>query len=348
MQNIDVKNELKETLLKNIPGAKLVSGGKEILTRCHMCLDSVDLSKRHLYIGLGDDTKPPMYHCFLCQESGIVDGRFLRSLNIYDPNLISLVNSRNDYLSKSYGNQIFKTSIIENINHYCNYNNSETNEIKLNYICNRLGLYLSYSDLNKLKIILSIKDFLRVNNITEYTRYPNIMDELENNFIGFLSADNAFINMRNLYLYDQSNTMVKSRYVNYNIFGRVDNSSRFYVLPTKIDISNPNPIEVHIAEGPFDMLSIALNINKSFNHNIYMSIGGNSYISAIRYLIEKIGLVNMNINLYVDNDVDNRSIYYIINYLKPFNILFRVFRNQYNNEKDFGVPLTQIKAVQII
>ena len=332
----EVKEELKQFLLANVRNAKLASGGREIVGRCHMCLDSPDPNKTHLYISLGDNTKPPMFHCFLCQESGLVDGKFLRSLNIYDPNLISDVNSEISKMSRQVGNQIYNNTVVQ-LNHYCNYNKDELTATKLSYVNNRLGLSLSYKDLNNLKIVLNISDLLRINRITQYTRYPNIMEELDNNFIGFLSADNCYLNMRNLNLFQESEN-VKMRYINYNIFGKADNSARYYIIPTEVDLTSPEPINIHIAEGPFDILSIALNVNNGIGNNIYMAIGGKAYLNAIKYFIEKLGLINVIINIYIDNDIDTRSIYNIINYLSPFRITFRVFRNGFEGEKDFGVP----------
>ena len=43
-------NAYKNFLLNNIPGAKVVSGGKEILCRCRECPDSADPNHAHFYI----------------------------------------------------------------------------------------------------------------------------------------------------------------------------------------------------------------------------------------------------------------------------------------------------------
>ena len=78
-----------------------------------------------------------------------------------------------------------------------------------------------------------------------------------------------------------------------------------------------------------------------------MSLGGNSYLVGIRYFIEHLGMVNMNLNLYIDNDVDIRIIKYTKKYLAPFNVGLRIFRNAYPDEKDFGVPKERIKLQEI-
>ena len=46
---------LKVYLIKE-HNAKIASGGKEIVKKCHICGDSRDPSSRHMYIGLKDGT----------------------------------------------------------------------------------------------------------------------------------------------------------------------------------------------------------------------------------------------------------------------------------------------------
>ena len=91
-------------------------------------------------------------------------------------------------------------------------------------------------------------------NKLEPTRYPNIIDQLDHGFLGFLSYDNAFINMRNLDIVKDIYEGINRRYINYNIFNKYDNTNKFYVIPTNINMEYP--IKLHIAEGPFDALSI--------------------------------------------------------------------------------------------
>ena len=42
---------LKQYLIDNY-NAKVASGGREIIKRCHICGDSRDLSDAHMYIGM--------------------------------------------------------------------------------------------------------------------------------------------------------------------------------------------------------------------------------------------------------------------------------------------------------
>ena len=49
-------NLYKNYLLNSIPGAKVVSGGREILCRCRECPDSTDPNHAHFYISIPYDS----------------------------------------------------------------------------------------------------------------------------------------------------------------------------------------------------------------------------------------------------------------------------------------------------
>ena len=105
-----------------------------------------------------------------------------------------------DYLSTV--SKLPQNKKILNTNSYklrnSNITKCRTSEIKLNYINSRLGLSLNYDELMSKKIVLNLNDLLYSNNINELTRDPNIVRQLDKGFIGFISQDNAFVNMRRL------------------------------------------------------------------------------------------------------------------------------------------------------
>ena len=70
--------EALKVYMKENHNAKIVSGGREILKRCHICGDSRDHTDAHMYIGFKDGVI--LYNCFKCNEKGIVDGKFMRDL----------------------------------------------------------------------------------------------------------------------------------------------------------------------------------------------------------------------------------------------------------------------------
>jgi hypothetical protein len=344
--NAQLSERLKNFLLKKFPDAKLVSGKRQIAMRCRFCGDSrKDKTTTHFYISLGLDNKPPMYHCFKCQESGIVTPKLLKSLVDCSDDIELLLDIKHD------NNDLLRRGIIKKDNHvFHRLNNfiidSRLNKTKLKYINKRLGLNLSYKDLYNDKIVLNLLDLLNYNHINKYNRSIDNMNELSSYFIGFLSMDNGFVNLRNLAKPGVLSKYVDYRYVNYNIFDSLENSRRFYTIPTNCNVLYP--IDIHIAEGPFDILSIFYNLrNANRIQNIYTSAKGKAYANVIKLYIEEYGIINAKIHLYVDNDVSNDELEFSLNKVKGLDYQVFIHRNIYNNEKDFGVALNKIKEYTI-
>ena len=148
--------------------------------------------------------------------------------------------------------------------------------------------------------------------------------------------------MRNLDIVKNIYKGIDMRYVNYNIFGKYDNTKRFYTIPTQIDLLDPRPLQLHIAEGPFDILSIYTNL-RDHDRSIFSSIGGSGYAGLLRIFICELKCPNMEIHIYPDNDVSRDYILDIIDILRPFKYTFYIHRNLYPGEKDFGVSASKIQ-----
>lgn len=327
----------KEFLLSNIPSAKSVSGGREINCRCFYCGDSTNKNKGHFYISIPkSDNELSFFNCFKCPAQGIVTNQTLIEWGIGEPSMMMWLISHNKkalnnpsngkYINKAYKYNIKNTFI----------SNDKLSEYKLSYINNRLGTCLSFEDCLDEKIVLNLNDLLKSNHINELSRHPNIVECLDAGFIGFLSIDNSFVNMRNLEISKLPETIDK-RYVNYNILGQYDNTHRFYTAPVQIDMGNPNPIKIHLAEGPFDILSIKHNLRKVTDNSIYSAIGGNGYLGIIRYFITQMALPNLEVHYYPDSDVLQYKLLNIAELLQPFGYGFYIHRNTYPGQKDFGV-----------
>ena len=337
--------EYANYLLHSIKSAKPASGGTVINCRCFYCPDSKNPNSAHMYISIPqNENQPSLYYCHKCQASGVVTYKTLIEWNIYNENAVNWIIEHNKHCFK--GGRLNK--YLNNNHHIVQIPNiiqNDTNLIKLNYINNRIGTNLSFQELNKLKIVLSLNDFLNINNVTNLTRDPNIINQLDLNFIGFLSIDNAFFNMRRVC---EKGLLIKSidkRYINYKIFNDVFNTSeRFYTIPTTVDLNDPNRIKIHIAEGPFDILSIYKNLRKE-ETGIYSSIAGSNYKGLAMYFLERYKLPYVEFHFYPDNDKagSNNKFKYIANYFKPLGIPIFIHRNTFPGEKDFGVPVNRIK-----
>lgn len=336
--NEDLKNLLMETL----PYANLGSGGKELYTRCMYCGDSTKhANSTHLGINLGYNNTPLYFHCFKCHVKGLITHKVLMDWGIFDQSLYININNYNKNVLSLPQNKKFNDRVVYKLNN--NYiSNNKLSEVKLKYINNRLKLNLTYDDLLQNKIVLNIYDLLNANHITNLTRHENLVSQMNESFLGFISQDNAFINLRNLRPGKVDKSLDK-RYINYNIFGKFNNTERFYTIPTQIDLTYPKPIKLNIAEGPFDILSIYHNIINKEKHTINSAILGSGYINILKHFIINMKLINLEVHVYIDNDVS----YYIINQirelLRVYNMPFYLHRNMMNGEKDFGVSMDRIK-----
>ena len=331
----DFREDLKSYILSTVPDARLVSGGKEIVMRCRFCGDSADLNHRHFYIGLGYDNKPIMFNCFKCGEAGILNPNVLRDIDLIDYSIAEKVVQFNKQSSRDNHNYKLNsdTQIYYMTNNFIR--NSEISHKKREYINTRLGLQLPFNELLKNKIVLNLRDLLDSNHI-RYDIGNKFVNDLDQHFVGFMSEDNNFVIERNV------DSKMDLRYFKYNIHGKVNTDKRYYILPCNIDMTDPRPIEVHIAEGPFDILSIKYNVVNNDAQNLFIAMGGKAYKNILRHIISHMGLFNINIHLYVDADIQDYIIRDVVRYVSPFNMNIYLHRNGYNNEKDYGVPKNHI------
>ncbi len=117
-------------------------------TRCPFCGDSKsNLNTGHLYIKINpDDNSPMVYHCFKCEESGIVDDNLLLALNIGNINLKSNITNLNKTSDRIKGQKFLTDDEIINFN----YKLPEVKDYnKIKYIEDRLGCNLSIEDIEK-------------------------------------------------------------------------------------------------------------------------------------------------------------------------------------------------------
>ena len=331
-------------MIKNFyPNVKIASGGKEVVLRCLKCGDSKNVRHAHLYIKVPQTADEiALYHCKKCNSKGIVDDVFLRQYGCDDPHiLVDVVKHNNDLKKSPKYNMLRSMGIYPLKNTFVSDN--EWNQSKIDYINNRIGSNFTIPHLLSLKIFLNLYDILNQNRL-QGTRHKMITDALNQYFVGFISYDNSYSILRkttDIELYKS----VNKRYINYNIINKFEDTKDFYVIPTKVNIEDPSPVNIHIAEGVFDILSIFYNLNKCNTYqNIYLSSSGKSYSQALNFILGETGIVNYNIHIYPDNDVSDRELeYLILRSIKLLSANIYIHRNGYNNEKDYGVPLSRIK-----
>ncbi len=330
-------------LVSRIPNAKSAGGGKEVQCRCFYCADSRDKrSHGHFYIGIPYSNDIPSYfYCQKCKTTGIVTHQKLIQWGIYDDNIaLDILDHNNTALKTKRGRRYLSRDVYFINNDYVKIDDCSAS--KLRYFNNRLGLDLSYQDLLDKKIVLNLNDVISRNKL-ELTRDYHIVNDLDQYFLGFISLDNAFVNMRRLVNPGTVYKGVDLRYVNYALHQKYDNTERFYTVPKSIDLSSPRRIQLHIAEGPFDIMSIYYNL-RGQSDDIFTSVAGSNYKGIIRYFITTFRLPYLEIHLYPDNDQYGSDwvMNDIANYIRLLEYPLYIHRNLYPGEKDFGTDISHI------
>lgn len=332
-----------------IPTAKIASGGKEIVIRCPFCGDSKNLRHAHFYISVPQSQEDiSLYQCKRCPNKGIISDELLRRIGCNDSNIMIEITKHNAEVMS-----LPKYKSLKKINIYpLRWNlirKDPNNQFKLDYINKRIGSSFTIFDLAKVKIILNLYDVININQL-ELTRHEMVCNDLDKYFMGFISFDNSYCGLRKVTNKELHNA-VNKRYINYSLVNKTDDRKNFYVVPTRIDILDPTPVKIHIAEGQFDTLSIYYNLNQCNDYqNIYMACGGKSYSQALEFILTESGIINYEIHFYPDRDVTDNEFYYDV--LRRVELLpgdIYIHRNVFNGEKDFGVPKERIMdSVRVI
>ena len=334
----ELKSDIREKFLE-LPHAHAVSFD-QIAVRCEFCGDSrKDPNKTRFYIKINpNNDEPILYNCFNCGVSGILTPSVMRTFEISDlstnSKLLGFNKGSIKKLKKEFGisdNKFdFKVPIPANI---------ESNHIKKAYINERLGLSLSFRELMRLKAVFSLKEFIVQNNIKELTISQDRASLLDRDYVGFLSVRNEFIICRDI------TNRNKLRYDKYSVFKNIDNTRKFYSIPTSIDIMTNDKININLAEGVYDILGVYFHVkNQNDKNNVYVAVSGSAYASVIKYFIQS-GIFgdNVTVNIYSDKDKEPWFYKKIKNELGIWFNDIRLFYNEY--EKDFGVPKEKISVI---
>jgi hypothetical protein len=328
--------ELKSQIIQSIITRPVFSkyNGDELVTKCPFCGDNNKLDDGHLYIQTNelDDSKPMLYHCFKCNESGKVNTELLELLDIFDDEINSdlsrmnkskykIVNVKNNEL-KTYK---WKMPIA-----------TKRDINKIQYIEKRLGIKLNKYIYDDAKIVPNLKDFLRLNELTA-TCKDDMLDIVSNNFVGFMTSRGTHIWFRNI------KDSGEIRWYKYPII-HCTAGKNYYSIKTEIDILSPDNININLCEGVFDALSIAYNL--CYESDLNIAVGSTDYLPVINHIIS-LGLVGDNITLNIYSDNDNNATTSIQNYrrlLYGFKPIFKEINIYYNLlEKDCGVPREKIR-----
>lgn len=326
------KREFIQFLKEEFPEGSLVSGDNEFRCRCRFCGDSsTNMYKARFYIALNDPSGLIFYHCFNCGVGGLLTPRVLRSICNAPSNLVMDIASLNK--NNSSGLKYMKETKIYQLEYEDEFDDS-IDKIKLQYFNDRLGLNLTYMDLVQNKIVISLVNLMKKNNI--HIDNPNVVKDLDSFFIGALSMNNCLIYFRKI----SNKATIKDKHVKYSLFSNGD-IKRYYMIPTSSNLNKR--VRINIAEGLFDINSIFYNLrNQNRVNEIYIAIGSKAYIPVMRMCLLEFGFLDCEFHIYMDNDVEEyitRKIYSTFNNL-GFTII--IHHNQYQGEKDYGVDINHI------
>jgi hypothetical protein len=315
----------------------------QIRCRCIFCGDSIsDERATHLYIKIDPyNNEPILYNCFRgsCGMSGVLTPQVLREFEIRDLDLSSSLTSYNNQSMKNLNTQINRNDrdLDLKIPAYKTVNKRLVD--KKDYLCNRLGVDLSFKELYDLRTVFSLYDFLNLNKIDTLTMKKNITDIIDKDYIGFLTVRNEFIIFRNIY------NNKNMRYIKYPIFKTLENTKKFYTIPNQIDLLTNDKIIINIAEGVFDILGVYFNVyDKKINNTIYIAVTGTGYYTPLKYFLDKGVFGNVELNIFSDRGIHENFYVKKLKNIMPWLNDIDVFYNKLS--KDFGVSKREIKIIK--
>lgn len=316
--------------------AKPSANGKQIAFRCPFCNDSKSsrtITSFSVKIDVGPNESMP-YQCFRsqCKKTGVVDQEFLERLGVKDHRLIMSVNAYNRKAKKHKRTVKFGDFEIKGLSNIIG-NDTKLNEAKLGYLYKRLGHKFTLEEAFKYKIVLDYLQLLDFNEI-DYDKKNLYKYKLYSLYgLGFLSMYNDFVIIRDI----AEPRKLYERYINENVFGSYENVTKFYVIPTSIDILDPDPVVINVTEGIISLFGVYFNTNidRDYKQQIYAAACGGGIMNLILHFIYKYALTNIKINIFSDSEIKKES-YDQIKRLKQFVNDFDVTIYYNSKADDFG------------
>lgn len=344
MVSQDLKIEIIN-LLKTLPVYHVNSIGTQHTVRCPYCGDSVKhLNHGHFSIKIDiSDDSPIVYNCLRCPVSGLLTNDVLSELGL---SLSGDSYSKLNTFVKNVNRQSFNTVGEYKIKSLKvpSYNDNPINRLKLNYLNSRLGTEFSFNECTDLKILLNLGDFIQENSIPGFVNCKSlrILKILNENYIGFLSTNNNVITLRDIRPGES-----KFRYFKLMMEGYLNNPNSFYGIPKSYDVMSTEPVDVHITEGTFDILSIYKNLyNSDISNNFYYAACGFGNVRILKYILYYGVNTNVNIHIYSDKDKTDNDHKKYLRSIKDTELIWfdniYIHRNAFDGEKDYGVPLSRI------
>ena len=267
-------DQIKQFLKQKTGFVKEDSLGREIITRCPFCGDSVrHKNKGHLYI----NKETGVYNCFRCPASGHIS--YLLSFLEYRGDLpefkeVAFEQKRN--LANKFKH------IKEVVFPECD------DQVKYDYIVNKRNIHLDDNSDVYYRIIWNLDTFLRQNKLyIPFDIKPRLYQMLVYDYVGFLSYYGSLITLRTI-------NNRKLRYFKLPLKYVED----YYVI-NQLDYSTTYP-NVVICEGVFDVLHA---INKlQLPNAVYVAAGTKFYKKCFFWTLMAFGITYCNTHVILDYD----------------------------------------------
>lgn len=346
MTNQEIKELIYDALFNRDIWTKTVpSDSTEIRTRCPFCGDSEKrLDTGHLYIKIDvTDNSKIMYHCFRCEESGLVTPDTLEELEISDIDIkAALVQLNRTGDSVEYSNYINGSQMLS-----FDYEiDGNFDDRKVKYLSDRLGIEFTDDMLRTSKVVTSLKSFIKHNKIKELMCNVDAANAIESDYIGFLSHGNSHILFRNIN--PKSNLY---RWIKYPLTTECQKNKVFYSMASEIDIFSDKKLSINLTEGVLDIISARYLLGYGSENAINIAVGGKGYRTILSYLLS-IGVIgsNVTLNIFADNDMqfnkDSKNptdLPFFKKVLSKMKNLYGATYIYYNiTNKDIGVPMEKI------
>ena len=278
--------EFKQFLIGTGAFRRINGNQKQYTCSCPSCGDN----RKHMGVKLDLSSDDPVFfNCFKCGYHGIINKKFLESLNI-DVSRIPKMSFSSMSLSRRIDtdNKV-KTNLKE---FTCDENTNISNVCR--YIESRVGTSPTLKDL---------QSFLYMDDPASYAN-----DFLVNNKI-----DPKWFDVEHRSWFRMTNGNILGRWHDdkhdhrwFKLKADKLKHNGIYVAKFPFDVSKT--INVYIAEGIMDV--IGLYYNYISGNNIYIAVLGNNYISGINYLLNAgIFGLSVNIKIFKDPNIDVKNIY---------------------------------------
>ena len=127
---------------------------------------------------------------------------------------------------------------------------------------------------------------------------------------------------------------------------------KLYCIPGEIDILDPEPADINIAEGAFSILGAYLHTNLGRDHrnNLWLANCGSEYNNTLTHIVKQFGLLDVCLHIWSDSEIKVSKYERLVKDLRG-HMNFVSVQVHYNTKaEDFGHPakMIEIETVELI